>query len=190
MFGGVCGGAYLIPLTGMMIPYSFGFSIGVFGFLISAGFSVFVSLVVISPNRQSNLQKLKTKKSLGMLTIVLVGICFAGMYGSVGINPILHAMYSEEHMQKVTSQSEIVQKYQELYPENTARFVDYPGVPPAIVFEMEQDNRMARLMVGGFENENLGYGFSCSTLGYHEDMVFYVNVKSIEDIADNICFTK
>ena len=171
-------------------PYSFGFSIGVFCFLISVGVSVFVSLVIISPNRQSNLQKLKTKRSLRILIIVLVGIGFAGIYGSVGINPILHAMYSEEHMQKVTNQSEIVQKYCELYPENTARFVDYQGAPPAIVFEMEQDHKMARLMVGGFENESLGHGFSCSTLGHREDMVFYVNVKSIEDIVDNVCFTK
>ena len=180
----------MIPFTGMMIPYSFSFPIGVFFFLVFSGLSVFVSFTVISPNKQKHLKKLKTRKSLGILSVFIIGIVFAGMYGSVGINPILHAMYSEEHMQKVTSQSEIVQKYRELYPENTVRFVDYQGAPPAIVFEMEQDHRMARLMVGGFENESLGYGFSCSTLGHHEDMMFYVNVKSIEDIVDNVCFTK
>ena len=112
------------------------------------------------------------------------------MFGSVGINPILHAMYSDEYMQKVANESEIVQKYHNMYPENTIRFVDYPAAPPAIVFEMEHDGRLARFMVGGFEQENLGYGFSCSTTGFREDNVFYVNVKTANDITENICFTK
>ena len=70
MFGGICGGAYMIPFMGMMIPYSFSFPIGVFFFLVFSGLSVFVSFAVISPNRQKHLKKLKTRKSLGILSVI------------------------------------------------------------------------------------------------------------------------
>lgn len=190
MFSGVCGGAYLFMFTGRLITYSSDYLIAVFTFFATVGFSVFISFVIISPNRTKHLIILKTKRSIVIISIILVGVSFALMYTSVGINPILHAIYSDEYMQKTAYESEIVQTYLEMYPENSIRFVDYQGAPPAMVLEMEENQRMVRLMIGGFESEQLGIGFACVSTFPNNDNLFYVNVKSINDITENLCFTK
>ena len=102
-------------------------------------------------------------------------------------NPILHLMLSDEYILETANNSEMVQTFLNMYPESEYRLVRVLDQQPAIVYEMKQENKIAFLAVGNFEEDNLTYMYHCSANGYSQQ-TFELLYFSPTILKNNGCF--
>jgi hypothetical protein len=107
---------------------------------------------------------------------------------TVGTNPILHLIYSDQYMLDTALDTDIVKSFNELYPENKIRYVRVLDQEPSIVFEMIQDQKMAFLAVGNFEGKNLAFMYKCFSYDYRTTFFELIFLNSGKQITDNPCF--
>lgn len=128
------------------------------------------------------------KTRLLLIVVIFSALILLYVFFTAGINPILHLIYSDEHMLKTSMSSEIVKAFLEMYPDSKVRYTRFLDYPPSIVFEMIKDNRMAFLAVGNFEGDDLAYMYHCMTPDYSHTFIDVTPTFTINDIMSNPCF--
>ena len=125
-----------------------------------------------------------------VLSIVVISSALILLYVlfTAGMNPILHLIYSDEHMLKTSMNSEIVKAFLEMYPDSKVRYSQGLDHQSSIVFEMIKDNRMAFLAVGNFEGDELAYMYHCMTPDYYHTFIDVTPTLTVNDITSNPCF--
>ncbi len=126
-------------------------------------------------------QKIIIVSTVSIFTIFIMLI-------TVGTNPILHLMYSDQYMLETSLDTDVVKTFNELYPENKIRYVRFLDQEPAIVFEMIYDQKMAFLAVGNFEGKNLSFMYKCFSYDYRTTFFELTFLNSGKQITDNPCF--
>lgn len=126
-------------------------------------------------------------KTLIIIGIIIASTVFVILFIS-NTNLILHLMYSDQYMLETAMKSDIVQTFDEMYPENKVRYVRVLEQEPVIVFEMIHDQKMAFLAVGNFEEDHLVFTYRCFSYDYRTTFFSIDDVQSKKQIIDNPCW--
>ena len=97
-------------------------------------------------------------------------------------------MYSDQYMLETAMKSDIVQTFDEMYPENKIRYVRELEQEPVIVFEMIHDQKMAFLAVGNFEENDLAFMYHCLSYDYQTTFFSIKDMQSKKQLVDNPCW--
>ncbi|QMU55180.1 MAG: hypothetical protein GKS07_09985 [Nitrosopumilus sp.] len=122
-----------------------------------------------------------------LLIIIGIIILMAITFVTLGTNPILHLMLSDEHIVEAANNSEMVQIFLDMYPESEYRLVRVLDQEPAIVYEMRQENKIAFLAVGNFQGDDLTYMYQCFANDYSQ-RTFELLYFSPTILKNNGCF--
>ena len=130
----------------------------------------------------------KKQKIIIVCTFTAVILFFIFLEG--GTNPMLHLMYSDNHMLESSMKSDIVQIFNEMYPENTVRYVRVWNQAPAIVFEAIQSEKSAFMAVSNFDGKHIYIMYKCHSPIFDTTYLYLPLVTSPDQLKNNPCFTE
>ena len=122
--------------------------------------------------------------------LIFVGIIILAIIAFVifeTTNLSLHLMLSDEYIVETANNSEMVQTFLDMYPDSEYRLVRVLDQEPAIVYEMRQENKIAFLAVGNFQDDDLTYMYQCFANGYSQQ-TFELLYFSPTILKNNGCF--
>ena len=127
---------------------------------------------------------MKTRLLIIIAIVILVTITFV-IFGTTNLT--LHLMLSDEHIVETANRSEMVRTFLDMYPDSEYRLVGDLDQEPAIVYEMRQENKVAFLVVGNFQGDDLTYMYQCFVNGYSQ-RTFELFYFSPIILKNNGCF--